>query len=148
MKGHGTLTFPDLSRYEGDVYNGYREGFGSMCVIGSQIYSGQWKCGKKHGWGWMLYKPGDWYEGEWDMCYKQGYGLRRYSSGDKYLGKWKEGNRHGMGSMLWYNCDVSWVLGRFLLVNESFFRCTRANGIVERSKVLGSIFGRCFSISR
>ena len=63
LEGHGHITFPDDSEYEGAVVDGLRHGQGHF-TQGSITYTGGWKCGVRHGTGIMRYSQTSFYDGQ------------------------------------------------------------------------------------
>lgn len=53
-------------KYEGEIKNGLREGWGIYHYRNGALYEGEWMEGKKHGVGIMKYANGDRYEGNWN----------------------------------------------------------------------------------
>ena len=51
--------------YEGECYDGTRDGKGVMKFSNGDIYDGNWKNGKMNGKGAMLYHDGAFYQGDW-----------------------------------------------------------------------------------
>lgn len=48
--GVGTMILPDLSKYDGEVCEGYFHGKGVYNIVSTPVfYSGSWKSGKRHG---------------------------------------------------------------------------------------------------
>jgi hypothetical protein len=97
--------------YEGEWFNGNRNGRGIVVYADGLMYEGTWLKGKEHGKGDLMLMDrtvlysGDWYEG-----YFHGHGTYRYPNGDVYTGDWKEGIRHGRGE---------YVYGSFQAQNSS-----------------------------
>ena len=63
LEGHGHITFPDDSEYEGAVVDGLRHGQGHF-TQGNITYTGGWKCGVRHGTGIMRYSQTSFYDGQ------------------------------------------------------------------------------------
>ena len=63
LEGHGHITFPDDSEYEGAVVDGLRHGQGHY-TQGNITYTGGWKCGVRHGTGIMRYSQTSFYDGQ------------------------------------------------------------------------------------
>nr|CAD7576148.1 unnamed protein product [Timema californicum] len=104
ISGVGYIEWPDLSWYEGEVYCGYRHGYGMFVSSCHKVaYLGQWRMGQKHGKGLILYddQREDLYDGDWVAGERQGYGLRVYPNGGRYIGSWVNGKRVGPGTMVW-----------------------------------------------
>ena len=51
--------------YEGDYYDGEKNGQGKLSYTSGDIYEGEWRHDIKHGHGQYYYVDGDFYEGDW-----------------------------------------------------------------------------------
>ncbi|KAJ1640516.1 hypothetical protein T492DRAFT_480621 [Pavlovales sp. CCMP2436] len=104
LRGEGRYLWPDGSVYEGQVFDGLRDGFGvftgphSICK-----YAGHWQAGQRHGHGKLEYDPkgNSWYEGDWQADEKHGQGTMVYKSGNVYAGQWEKNVKCGHGEMRW-----------------------------------------------
>eukprot|EP00977_Amphora_coffeiformis_P000538 scaffold132_cov170-Amphora_coffeaeformis.AAC.17 len=97
--------------YEGELYNGLREGRGVCVYNNDMVYEGEWQLDKEHGFGtlWTGDKRRTIYQGEWTGGRIHGQGKYYYydsnsdatSSGNKtqsrYEGEFRENLRHGNG---------------------------------------------------
>ncbi|KAJ2952884.1 hypothetical protein O0L34_g7249 [Tuta absoluta] len=88
--------------YEGDWYEGFRHGFGTLSHrqengVFRLDYSGDWVRGKPDGVGWWWYDNGDVYFGHWKHGKRHGYGKMWYHDGSYYVGYWGKGMKKGMG---------------------------------------------------
>lgn len=89
---HGTLTFPDKSRYVGELSNGTRHGKGTYYFCDGSIYEGQSVKDRFEGHGKMTWTDGGWYEGEWLGGQINGYGMEIRPDGSlRHRGLWREG---------------------------------------------------------
>ena len=71
MNGHGTYTWPDGRRYEGDYL-----------------------MDKKHGKGKYTWASGKWYDGSWNEGQQHGDGVfSNPETGDTKRGRWENGKR-------------------------------------------------------
>lgn len=77
------VTYPDGTRYEGEMRDG-----------------------KKHGQGTFTFVNGDRYTGEFVDDLREGQGTYYYSTGDSYVGPFVKGRRHGAGTYYYVNGDV------------------------------------------
>ncbi|XP_012560076.2 radial spoke head 10 homolog B isoform X1 [Hydra vulgaris] len=102
--GTGSYIWPDGSSYTGCLTNGIPQGSG-VHKWGNKTYSGLWKEGKRHGKGILYYDDSgeSYYDGDWYEDKQQGYGVRRYKNGNIYKGQFFEYQRHGTGTMNWFN---------------------------------------------
>ena len=99
--------------YEGELYNGLREGRGVCVYNNDMVYEGEWQLDKEHGYGtsWTGDKRRIIYQGEWERGRIHGQGKYYYyensnkSSDDshpskiqsRYEGEFRENLRHGNG---------------------------------------------------
>lgn len=60
-------------------------------------YEGDLLNDKRHGYGKMTYENGRIYTGEWRNDYRQGRGIEQYSNGNKYIGEFHNGKAQGVG---------------------------------------------------
>ncbi len=100
-EGHGSLIFPDESKYVGEWKDGRPNGQGTY-TFGKgekegQKYVGEWKDGIRNGQGTFTWKDGTKYEGEWKDGRPNGQGTRTFTNGDKYVGEWKNSKENGNG---------------------------------------------------
>ena len=101
-----TITFPDESKYVGEVKNGKPNGKGTLIYPDKGgKYEGEWKNGKYHGNGKLTYYDGGIYIGEFKNGKCNGYGEFKVRGGQKYSGNWKEGKYHGHGTLIWRHWD-------------------------------------------
>ncbi|XP_069838110.1 radial spoke head 10 homolog B isoform X2 [Dendropsophus ebraccatus] len=110
--GHGIYTWPNGSRYEGQVYKAIRHGSGVHISSDQQVsYAGEWYMGKRHGKGSVYYNAEgtSWYEGDWIHNRKEGWGVQRFPSGNIYEGQWKNNKFHGEGRMRWLTSNEEYT---------------------------------------
>lgn len=112
------------SKYQGDVKDGKRHGFGKNIWEIGDVYEGQWEENNQSGWGkntWIdgseflgIYKSGVknglgeyiWedktqYTGEWANNKMHGTGKYIFADKREYLGEWNDGLMHGFGIFVW-----------------------------------------------
>ena len=97
-EGDGVYIGEDGCRYEGDMVNGMKHGFGALfSPEGNLLYEGQWQFGKLHGKGVLYYKNGmKAYEGEFINGEKNGFGTEFDQNGNKVCeGEYKNNMKHG-----------------------------------------------------
>lgn len=97
-EGDGVYIGEDGCRYEGDMVNGKKEGFGALfSPEGILLYEGQWKEGKLHGKGVLYYKNGmKAYDGNFENGEKNGFGTEFDQDGNKVCeGEYKDNMKHG-----------------------------------------------------
>jgi hypothetical protein len=105
------LTYNNEDRFEGEVANGIREGFGTYYYHVGDKYIGYWHNNKKHGTGTLFYKDGNLYVGLWRNGEKEGLGSLYLKTGEKFVGEFKNGKKHGKGYL--YSHDGTKYVGYF-----------------------------------
>ena len=106
---------PETGEYEGE-HNvaGQREGCGTMCWPGGNMYEGDWKAGKREGWGTMRYANGNVEEGEWKEGKQWGRGTyRRASDGEQGMCRFVAGRAVGEGAAWSADGQSAWRLTNF-----------------------------------
>eukprot|EP00970_Alexandrium_tamarense_P010455 scaffold2112_cov172-Alexandrium_tamarense.AAC.2 len=107
----GGVTRVNSVVYEGEMYDGYREGRGICLFNNNTMYEGQWKRNKEHGKGTLMTPDRSRiiYDGDWERGRMHGYGSYYYymdtladgpHTGDKYgqyIGEFRESMRNGRG---------------------------------------------------
>jgi len=59
LEGKGKYSWIDGAWYEGNIKNGYRDGFGEFHAPNDDaVYKGEWKNGMRDGKGTLIYKNG------------------------------------------------------------------------------------------
>lgn len=113
--GHGYVTHPDGTRYDGGWENGKYSGRGTYWDA-EYTFKGDWKEGMKHGKGKLFRGNRLVYEGEWQQNRYHGYG-RLHDAEFTYVGGWHEGLKHGKGKLKHGDkviYDGTWDRGEFL----------------------------------
>jgi hypothetical protein len=87
--------------YEGETFNGYRNGIGTYNWTTGEKYEGEWKDDKPNGLGIYTYPNGSKYEGQLSDGKKNGNGILTDINGDKYEGEWKGDLHNGQGTYTW-----------------------------------------------
>ncbi len=101
--------------YYGEVFDGWRHGYGKCVWSNGDVYEGDWLEGKRTGKGKMTYFDGDVYDGDWMDDKVHGFGKYNWSTGNYYEGEWMNNNRHGRGKMTYPWGDVydgEWKFGK------------------------------------
>ncbi len=93
----------DITIYEGETLNGYRNGKGTYNWTTGEKYEGEWKDDKANGIGIYTYPNGSKYEGQLSDGKKNGNGILLDNNGDKYEGEWNGDLRNGQGIYYWSN---------------------------------------------
>lgn len=90
-------------RYEGDWFNGLKNGFGKL-KIKDMNYEGEFSQGAKHKKGKLKWiKTGNYYEGEFCNNSISGNGYMIWMDyNEKFIGQWKENEQNGIGVHIWY----------------------------------------------
>lgn len=71
----------ERARYEGQYFEGKRQGVGKMTFPNGDVYHGHWHQGKMHGEGTYTYKAnGDIYSGAFENGLKHGQGIYEYEA--------------------------------------------------------------------
>lgn len=91
------LSYTNGDKFEGEIKNGIREGYGTYYYHNGDKYEGMWLKGKKHGMGTLYYKEGNLFVGQWKNSEKEGIGTLYLKNGEKYYGEFKAGKRNGKG---------------------------------------------------
>ena len=94
------LSYTNGDKYEGEVINGVRNGYGTYFYHNGDKFEGFWKDNKKHGMGTLYYKDGNLYVGQWRNSEKDGIGTLYLRNGEKYHGEFKNGRKHGKGFLV------------------------------------------------
>ena len=100
-EGFGCYYWYDGSKYEGYFKNDNREGFGKMFWENGQKYIGFWKDGNREGFGKYYFNSQNIYKGE--FCENKLNGIGSYISINlyKFEGEHKDGIREGFGIYYW-----------------------------------------------
>lgn len=97
MHGHGTATYLNGDRYDGEWANGKRSGLGRYAHGSGDIYEGLWSNERKHGLGVDSFADGRGYRGEFMENKFAGIGAYFTVDGAVYQGDWYQGKAHGTG---------------------------------------------------
>lgn len=97
QQGHGTLHYPDGSRFTGSFENNRRV-VGALLYPGGARYEGHFANDAFDGKGTFTYADGSYYAGEFRRGFPNGYGSLHASNGDNITGQWingcfRQGNR-------------------------------------------------------
>lgn len=88
----GTIKFPDGARYEGQLHNGARHGYGVYHFNDGSVYEGESVMNVFQGKGKMIWNDGGWYEGEWSQGEIHGRGKEIRPDGSlRHDGQWSKG---------------------------------------------------------
>ncbi len=90
-------TYPDGSKYMGELKDSKRHGKGAFFHSNGNIYNGSYQDGKMHGKGAFFYANGEKYFGEYKDDRRHGQGIYHFSSGNRYEGPYLDGKMHGLG---------------------------------------------------
>ena len=105
------LSYTNGDKFEGEVLNGVREGYGIYFYHNGDKYEGWWQNNKKHGMGTLYYKDGNLYVGQWKNSEKEGVGTLYFRNGEKYYGEFKFGKKNGKGFL--FSGDGNKYIGYF-----------------------------------
>jgi hypothetical protein len=88
----GTIKFPDGARYEGQLHNGARHGYGVYHFNDGSVYEGESVMNVFEGKGKMIWNDGGWYEGKWSQGEIHGRGKEIRPDGSlRHDGQWSKG---------------------------------------------------------
>lgn len=106
------VIYPNGDKYEGEMMNDKKEGFGVYTWNNNKQYKGYWKNDVHHGQGIMIFPNNESFDCKWVNGQFEKYGIYKWSDKEKYIGHMKNGKRHGQGMMLFTNKDTfegEWV---------------------------------------
>ena len=97
--------------YDGDFFNGKKDGKGKMKYENGEYYIGQWSKDRRHGKGKLYNKIGKIkYEGDFYNDKMEGKGKYYYENADYYyVGNWLNDKEHGRGALYYKNGDLKYV---------------------------------------
>ena len=102
MDGKGILQWfksgKPTDRYEGDLKDGYYDGFGTYFWDGGNRYDGQLKKGFFHGKAVHTYTNGNRFVGEYKDD-QRSHGTMTFANGSRYEGDWSDDKAHGAGTL-------------------------------------------------
>ena len=106
------FAYTNGDKYEGEILEGLREGFGTYLYQTGDKYIGYWHENEKHGTGTFYARDGNLYVGQWRNNQKDGVGTYYFKTGEKYVGEFKFGKKEGRG--YWLSNDGNRYVGYFL----------------------------------
>ena len=92
-----TLININGDKYEGEILNEERSGYGINYYKHGNKYEGWWENDLENGTGSLFYKDGSLYIGQWANGKQNGMGTLYYNLGDKYYGNFIDGKKNGKG---------------------------------------------------
>ncbi len=92
-----TLININGDKYEGEILNEERSGYGINYYKNGNKYEGWWENDLENGTGSLFYKDGSLYIGQWANGKQNGMGTLYYNLGDKYYGNFIDGKKNGKG---------------------------------------------------
>ena len=105
--GHGVIEWhgdDKVSRYEGDVSEGKRNGHG-LADSGGAHFEGEWRDDRANGHGVIIWANGDRYDGEFRDGQPNGHGVGIATDGTRYEGELANGKPNGHGVSTWTDGD-------------------------------------------
>jgi hypothetical protein len=105
--GYGVAIYPDGSHYQGQWVNNLPSGKGKLTnkvtdpKMPAEYYDGDWLDGQMNGKGLQSWKDNSNYNGEYFKGQKSGYGHFSWPDGNKYSGQYKNDLREGQGTFTW-----------------------------------------------
>ena len=92
-----TLININGDKYEAEILNEERSGYGINYYKNGNKYEGWWENDLENGTGSLFYKDGSLYIGQWANGKENGMGTLYYNFGDKYYGNFIDGKKNGKG---------------------------------------------------
>lgn len=131
---NGIMIWSNGDSYQGNFWNGMRDGMGTMSFSDGSEYVGMWECDRMHGEGTrrfangnvyfgpyhrgkrkgkngqFIFLNGDTYTGDFDNDQFEGEGVYKHKSGVSFEGSFVNSKRHGLGvcKLLNKDTDTSW----------------------------------------
>jgi len=99
LEGHGVVTWPTGSRYEGEWRDGRQHGRGVFTGADGSRHEGEYRDGRRNGHGVSTSSNGTRHEGEYRDGLQDGRGVETFASGSRYEGDYRAGRYHGRGVM-------------------------------------------------
>lgn len=96
-------------KYEGEMLNGKRHGYGKATYDNGTVYEGYWENDQKHGKGKYIYSESnkaEYFEGTFVNDVIQGYGVYQLRNGTKYEGNFTDGKVTGDFTVNYNNGEV------------------------------------------
>lgn len=96
----------ELSRYEGGMQRGLRQGPGYVSYASGDQFEGSFKDSRRDGKGVYLSADGDEIQGDWKDGKLDGIATATYATGGRYDGSWKDNEFHGRGRAVYIGGQV------------------------------------------
>jgi len=109
--GHGSVVYPNRSKYEGHFHNHMRHGNGTLTLSDGTKYESEWRTDERHGEGKELCPDGTTFAGNYAKGMRHGQGVMTWPEGSKYSGLFERGRANGEGELL--RTDGSVYRGQF-----------------------------------
>jgi len=125
--GFGTYYYKNGERFEGNWYKNQKHGRGTFFDKSGEVYEGMWNNNKKEGVGTYYYNNGERYYGEWKNDKKQGRGIINYGDGQKFIGQFKNNKKNGVGEIIKKDGTTfyeEWLNGKLIKQSEKFKQAT------------------------
>ena len=107
-----SVSYINGDRYEGNILNNQRNGFGKYFYHNGERYEGFWDSNQKNGHGMKFYNNGSLYIGQWSNNVKEGIGTLYLKNGEKYVGNFHKGKKNGKG-ILYSKDEYNKFIGYF-----------------------------------
>lgn len=111
-EGHGKVTYPNCSTYEGQFHNHMRHGTGTLTLSEGTKYESEWRNDERHGTGTELWADGTTFRGSYSKGMRCGDGVMTWPEGSKYSGQFERGRANGDGELV--RTDGSIYRGKFV----------------------------------
>lgn len=111
MNGEAVVFYSNGNRYEGELKDNFRHGYGKFYFANGDEYEGEFSEGYHHGKGIMIYNNGVKYDGEFEGGSFHGSGVYYLSNGDRYECEFQNGSPNGYGSF--YQKSGNYYEGNF-----------------------------------
>lgn len=108
--GKGILKYNNsngtIAIYEGETFNGYRNGQGTHIWSTGEKYEGEWKDNIINGQGKYTWTNGDNHVGQFRDGKSDGQGTYTWTNGDKHVGQYRDGKANGQGKKTYSRGEI------------------------------------------
>ena len=107
----GYIKYKNGGRYDGELKEGVRNGYGVYQYARGRRYVGFWSENKREGRGVFYYPGGANYSGDFQDNLPHGFGVFTWPDGVKFVGEWSRGLPDGLGQII--HPDGETLQGRY-----------------------------------